>query len=157
MGNALKFLVVLTLALAPALALAQAQAHFYKWTDAAGNTQYSDQPPPKGTSYVRIEKELTPEVSTSPGASGKSAAEVDFELKRQQQAEAEKQKKDDTKEQEAEAKQAQCQRAQGRLKMFQDGGRLMRVNAGGEREFMSDDEIRDEVGKAQQDVDQQCK
>jgi hypothetical protein len=143
------------LVLAPALV--QAQAHFYKWTDAAGNTQYSDQPPPKGTSYVRFEKELTPEVSTSPGASGKSAAEVDFELKRQQQAEAEKQKKDETKEHEAEARQVQCRQAQNRAKMFQDGGRLMRLNAQGDREYLSDVEIRDEAAKAQQAADQLCK
>jgi hypothetical protein len=155
MRNYLKLSAAAVLVLAPALVLAQ--AHFYKWTDAAGNTQYSDQPPPKGTSYVRIEKELTPEISTSPGASGKSAAEIDFELKRQQQAEAEKQKRDDAREQQAEAKQAQCQQAQNRLKMFQDGGRLMRLNAEGEREYLSDVEIRDEVGKAQQAVDQVCK
>jgi hypothetical protein len=155
MRKALKFLLAATLVLAPALAFAQ--SHFYRWTDAAGNTQYSDQPPPKGIDYVRFEKELTPEISTSPGASGKSAAEIDFEFKRQQQAEAEKRQQEAAKEQQAKAKPVQCQRARGRLKMFQDGGRLIRINAAGEREYMGDDEIRDEVSKAQQSVDQLCK
>jgi hypothetical protein len=155
MRNVLKLLAAAMLVLAPQPVFAQ--VHFYKWTDAAGNTQYSDQPPPKGTRYVRIEKELTPEISTSPGAAGKSAAEIDFELKRQQQAEAEKRQKEEAKEQQAADKQAQCQRAQGRLKMFQDGGRLMRINAEGEREYMGDEEIREEASKAQQAVDQLCK
>jgi len=155
MRDVVKWLVALALVLAPVLVFAQ--VHFYKWTDAAGNTQYSDQPPPKGISYVRIEKELTPEISTSPGASGKSAAETDFEFKRHQQAEAEQQKKEEAREQEADARQAQCQRAQGRLKMFQEGGRLIKLNAEGEREYLGDEEIRDEVAKAQQAVDEVCK
>jgi Domain of unknown function (DUF4124) len=148
--------LVILLALAPVLA----QAQTYKWVDANGSTQYSDHPPPPGVKYDKIDTRPTAAAQSSPSAAGATntnyAAE-ELEFRKRQIAAEEKQKEEEQKEKDAQAKQVNCGLAQSRLKILQDGGRILKPTTNGERDYMGDQEIQDETVKAQQAADKACK
>jgi hypothetical protein len=149
--------LALLLLLAP---LALAQTQMYKWIDAKGNPQYSDHPPPAGVKFEKVEIEPAQAVSVPPAAtksSDKSSANAELEFRQRQQAAEKEQKAEDKKAAEAKTKRDDCALAQGRVKIFTDGGRLLKPTTSGEREYMSDEEIAAELAKAQQNADELCK
>jgi hypothetical protein len=150
----LRFGLMVLLALAPVLAQAQV---VYKWVDENGRTQYSDHPPPQGVKFEQIgggAANAPPPPANAP-AVNLSTQELEFR-KRQIEA-AEKAKKEDDDEKAAKAKQQNCELARSRLKTMEDGGRILKPNANGEREYMGDDEIETERVKAEKQVADICK
>jgi uncharacterized protein DUF4124 len=147
--------MVVLLALVPVLAHAQI---VYKWVDENGRTQYSDHPPPQGVKFEQIgggtATAPAPPAANAP-ASNLSTQELEFR-KRQIEA-AEKAKKEEEDEKAAKAKQQNCDLARSRLKTMEDGGRILKPNAAGEREYMGDEEIETEKIKAQKSVAEICK
>ena len=143
----MKRLIVLALA----LALAQvASAQLYKYVDKDGKTVYSDQPPPNVDS-----KQLNVQTgASSPTSAPKSAVERDKDLQKG---------RDDAAKKSADASKAQaqkdqvCQAAKDNYAQYAAGGRMMRTNANGEREFLSDDEIDAARETAQKQMDDACK
>jgi hypothetical protein len=154
----------LTCLLASLLALQPllAQAQMYKWVDANGQVQYSDRPPPDGVKADKITKTgaAAGAATAAPPAKGAppaTAASRELEFRKRQIAQEEKLKEDQQKEKDSAAKQENCDIARARLKSLEDGGRILKYDRAGEREYMSSEEIDKEKGPARARVDEACK
>jgi hypothetical protein len=159
------------LALALALLPVLAQAQLYKWVDENGRTQYSDRPPPAGIKGELVTKgraSSAAQPAAAPGAPAASAANKggaaaanpaarELEFRKRQISAEEAQKEEEKKAKEQQAKQENCDIARARLKTLEDGGRILKYDKLGERQYLSDEEIEKEKGPARQRVEQTCK
>lgn len=144
----------------------------WKWRDASGAIQYSDRPPPAGTPDSAIltrpaASRLAPKAAAA--ASAASAAQVtgapsapkgvDPELEaRSKKAEEEKQAKLKAEEEKtAKVRADNCQRAKSYQRTLQDGMRVVRTNAKGEREVLDDQGRAEELQRAQDIIQTNCK
>jgi len=124
----------------------------WKWRDGNGRVQYSDLPPPASVADKDVlQRPQSAQLVASPATAPASAAsapllsakvgktvEPELEAKRRK-AEEEKAAKDKLEEQRiAAAKADNCSRARGQLRTLDDGIRIARTNAKGEREILDD-------------------
>lgn len=142
-----------TLLTSPSSAVAGMQ---WKWKDATGAVQYSDRPPPAGTPEKDIlsrpaAARAAPAGTTSvinasapasaPVAAAKpdaKASDPELEAKRKK-AEDEKKAAQKAEEEKAAKNRADnCQRARNYQRTLNDGIRISRTNANGEREILDD-------------------
>jgi len=159
------------------LALAGPACAQWAWKDDNGRTVYSDRPPPatvKGDRIVRqpsnAQTVLPPQQAGSDGApraaeptksasasnAPKSVAEQEMEFRKRQieRAEAEKRAQDDQTRNTAKA--AECERAKGYLKAIEDGQRLARTDASGNREYLDDNQRATEADRARKVMQASC-
>jgi len=160
-------------------------AEVYKWKDKDGITRYSDMPPPSNVKQLpvngkkpvgappvsaitvedaaqaaAVEGAAPAAVAAPPApvadAKKKPAAKTEEDAaKRQKDAEEEK-RKNEQKRAELEVKQQNCSNSKANLNVYKQGGRIRKMNEGGEREYLSDAEIAQSLVKAQQEVEQFC-
>jgi len=140
----------LILALAVALAPA-AEAQLYKYTDPkTGKTVYSDKPPAGiDTKSVNIRG--------AGGPSTKSALEQDKAAEKGRKEVADKAKKAGESEKNAALAEERCQNARTNYQIYAEGGRIQKLNAQGEREFLSDEEIESKRESSRRLMDEACK
>ena len=158
---------VLSVALLAAMSLpASAQ---WKWRDKSGQTQYSDLPPPSGTPDADILQRPLPAAAPRQAAASASATasapllvpktggdpELEAKRKKAEQDEAAKKKVEDDRV--AVAKVDNCARAKVQLKALDDGQRLSRINAKGEREFLDDKGRAEEAQRSRNVIAADCK
>lgn len=160
--------ILATLALLLALPAAHAQ---WKWRDKDGRVQYSDRPPPAGvpekdvlqrpSSNVRVMvvppapvASATPAAAPSPAAKASDPA-LEAKRKQAEAAEAEKRKAEEAKE--AKARADNCQRLRGYARALEDGQRVSRTNAQGEREFLDDRQRGQELARTRELMGQDCR
>lgn len=142
------------------LAATPAVAETYKWTDADGKVHYSDQPPPAN---AREQKTIKPRKQSStptaapdkgspaatdkaaPPAKAKTYVEQEAEFKKRQVEAAERDAAEKKKADEAAEKKRNCDQVRVQLAGLQAGGRITQTNAQGEREYMSDAQIGQEI------------
>lgn len=142
------------LAAALALLAAPAGADLYKWVDAQGRVHYSDKPPPntaQKSSTVRA-----PAAASAPAASApqqKTLKEQELEFRQRQTEEAEAAAKA---QKEADMRAQNCTNARGNLATYTEGGRVVRFNAQGEREYLSDEDRAREIERWQREVNRWC-
>jgi hypothetical protein len=146
----------------------------YQWRDESGRMIFSDQPPPasvKPTQILRAQP-LPPgsaastaspapsAASRQPGVAGRSPQDrADAELDRKRQAQ-EKEAADKLAAQKAEqsARLARdCEMVRGELRTLDSGMRMARINAGGEREYLNDDERSQRSATLNRDLAEYCK
>jgi len=152
----------------PALASGQ-----WKWRDANGSIQYSDRPPPQGTpesailakpraSTARI---VTPPVAAASAqaavgraapAAGK-ASENELDAKRRKAEEEEKAKQQAEEAKLAKDRAENCERAKSYQRTLNDGIRISRTNAMGEREILDDKGRAEEMQRTQDAIRANCK
>jgi hypothetical protein len=173
--NSLNHLLVV-LAVAWALPVAAQWA----WKDDNGRLVYSDRPPPANVKPGNIVHQPsrptatpaptpTSTPSTTAAASGdtqktadgtpaapKSLAEQEMEFRKRQQERADAEKKAQDEQQKAVAKAAECERARGYLKSLDEGIRIARTDASGNREFLDDSQRAAEVQRTRQIVQTTC-
>jgi hypothetical protein len=140
----------------------------YKYTGPDGRVQYTDRPP---TGIQNVEKVTGSRVSTvGPGATTatategapkastpKTAAEQEQAF-RQRRAEAEeKAKKAEKVAQVNRANEERCNGMRRQLAGMQAGGRIVRPNAQGEREYLDDNEIQSQIQRLQREIAADCK
>jgi hypothetical protein len=136
-----------------------ALAQLYKWVDANGQVHYSDKPPPAS---AKPEKTLNirnvPSAPAPPSEGGtvtaKSAAERDLEFRKRKVEQEEEQKKAAA---EAETERQNCARAQEKLRLYQEAGRVYRIDEQGERQYLSDEGREQGLAEAREEVDKHCK
>jgi hypothetical protein len=142
----------------------------WKWTDANGNAQYSDRPPPPGTpdSKVLLRPSATARPMAAPAAPASAASgpvlrtvDAELEAKRKkaetdakQEAAAKAQAEADRV---AKAKAENCNLAKSQAATLNDGIRIARVNAKGEREYLDDNQRAQEASRAQSVMATDCK
>ena len=139
--------LALGLALAPLVG-----AQMYKYVDKDGKTIYTDQPPANTKAeQVRVQP------ASAPTEAPKSAVAKDKELQKGRDADREKAKKADDEAKNAAAKAANCQVARQQFQHYQDGGKIYKYNAAGERELMSDADIEAARARSKRELDEACK
>ena len=149
---------------------APAGADTYKWTDAEGKIHYTDQPPPanaKELGTLNSRKPSAPTTSESPPAGDNGATatapgpktpiEQEAEFRKRQVETAEREAAEKKKADEAATKKKNCEQAQGQLKMLQAGGRITLPGPQGEREYMSDAQIGQEIERGKKTVNDWCR
>lgn len=152
----------------PALASGQ-----WKWRDANGSIQYSDRPPPQGTpesailskpraSTARIVTQPV-QVASAPVAVGRTAppaakaSENELDAKRRKAEEEEKAKQQAEEAQQAKVRAENCERAKSYQRTLNDGIRISRTNAQGEREILDDKGRAEEMQRTQEAIRANCK
>ncbi|MBC7955949.1 MAG: DUF4124 domain-containing protein [Cytophagales bacterium] len=170
------------LALGAVLTLSLSHPAFaqWKWKDKTGRVQYSDLPPPPSVSEAEILQRpsgssrkappaFAPDsaqaavaaMAASAAASAASgpvkAAEPELEAKRRKAAEEETAKRKAEEEKLTAAKADNCQRGKAQLRALEDGMRMARVNAKGEREILDDKGRAEETKRARDVVSSDCK
>jgi hypothetical protein len=122
----------------------------WAWKDDTGRMVYSNLPPPANVKASRIVRQPTAAATPADAEPGKPAAappaagatktwaERDAEFRKRQQERADGERKAQDEEQKAAQKAADCQRSRGYLKALEDGVRVTRTDAAGNREFLDD-------------------
>jgi hypothetical protein len=140
---------VVTLALFGCASAAMAQ---YVWLNEKGVKQYSDVPPPASVPNSRILKSPgslpraeeaaqtgnAADTEQKPAAKSLAERNADFEKRRAEQAEKDKQAAD--KARQAAARKKNCEDARDYNRALTSGQRISRMNAEGERVYISDEE-----------------
>ena len=146
----MKRLVILALGLALA---PLAGAQLYKYTDKDGKTVYTDQPPASADSKsIRVQPSGGP--SPAPVA---APAKSPQDVQKAREAEKDKAKKAEDAAKNAAAKEANCNVAKQQYQHYQDGGKIYKYNAAGERELMGDDDIEAARARSKRELDEACK
>jgi hypothetical protein len=148
----------LTLFAAAILALAlPAVAEMYRWVDENGRVHYSDQPPP---ATRQQQQDMKTKIRSKPGSATANAnpsyVEKEADFRKRQVEKAEKEAADQKAQQQAADKQQNCHRARQHLATMQAGGRVARSTPEGEREFLDDAQIAQEIQEAQKSVAEWC-
>ena len=155
--------LLLTLVLAFAASAAQAQIKC--WTDANGKRACGDAPP-AGAKVTTIKAPAAAEPKAAEdnakdakdgkkkGPMTPAEREQDF---RKRQSEAQKAAAKSAEERkDADAKRENCDRAKESARTLEAGGRIARTDAKGERFFLDDAQIAQELAQARQSVQQWC-
>ncbi len=166
------------LALAGLMLALPAAATQWKWRE-GGRVIYSDRPPPASIPERAIlqrpagmARGVVPPSPTTPSlvdpaasaaVAGASAAHADADLEararkeaaRRAETQAAQQKADEAKI--AAARADNCLRARGQLKMLDDGVRIARTNAAGEREILDDRARADEQARMRSIIASDCR
>ncbi len=152
------------------LALAATGAHaqaFWKWRDASGQMHIGDTPPPPGTPAKDIISGptvgagpvlTTPASSAAPASvpAGDSALERKKKLADQEKADKDKAERAELDARNAAIRKDNCTRAQAMLKPLQEGQRIARTNANGEREVLDDAGRAAEIQRTQDVIASSC-
>lgn len=165
----------LTVAVALAALMALPAAAQWVWKDSNGRTVYSDRSPPPDVKPSQIVREPANPVLAAPAASTgqlaapkgsdpkaqassgpKTVAEQEMEFRKRQQERADSEKKVQEEQQKSAAKAAECERARGYLKGLEDGQRVMRTDAAGNREYLDDNQRAAEIERTRKMVQSVC-
>lgn len=145
---------ILGIALISLVSLAHAQV--YKWVDANGKTQFSDQPQPGSKSQVV-------KISPSSGAGQPSAApkteslaEKEAALKQRRIDKADAEAKEEEKAKRAAEVARYCSELKGQLQGVKQSRRLVRYDESGKRETLGADDRKAEIEKIEQDLQKNC-
>lgn len=151
----------------------------WAWKEDGGRVVYSDRPPPPNIKSSQILRQPAvpppaPTPSAQPGAAGtpadtdkaaaapavpsgpKSVAERDMEFRKRQQERADSERKAQEEQQKASARAADCERSRGYLKSLEDGVRISRTDASGNREILDDAQRAAEVERTRKSIQQVC-
>lgn len=151
----------------------------WAWKEDSGRIVYSDRPPPanvKSTQILRQPALAAPtpapapqaaapgaaatdgdRQATAPAASApKSIAERDMEFRKRQQERADSERKAQDEQQKSAAKAAECERARGYLRSLDDGVRISRTDASGNREYLDDAQRAAESERTRKAIQQLC-
>jgi uncharacterized protein DUF4124 len=157
-----KYLIALVVMLAPLAA----QAQLLKCVGKDGKVEYASACPSGSKEQqtgIRNTKEGpaagAPAAPAAKGATGpKSTAEKEADFKKRQVEKGEAAAKEEKEAAEKAQKARACTEARGYLAGLQSGARITRTNpTTGERTFLEDNERTQEVARAQQSVDANCK
>ena len=144
-----------------ALIFAGAAHAQYRWVDKDGKTRYGDTPPP-GVKATPLGAPASGSAPAAPAAAAKdakkgplTAAEREQDY-RKRQAETKKEQEKSEKSQQAAADKAEnCKRAR-EYQLTLETGRVARTNTAGERYYMDEGQISQELAKSKQTVQQYC-
>jgi hypothetical protein len=169
-SHSLVRLGALTLGTVLALTLGSPAWAQWKWKDKSGHTQYSDLPPPPAIPEQDILQRPAGQNRRAPApfpgaaasdaagaASGPKSVEPELEAKRSKAEQEEAAKKKAEADKLAAARLDNCSRAKAQLRSIDDGMRMARVNAKGEREILDDNARAEEAKRTKAIIASDCK
>lgn len=147
-----------------ALLLGSAHAQVYQWKDASGKTVFSDKPPPGKVELPRQKPIVDPagedaieDVKPKESKAPKTLADRDLEFrKRQKESQAANEKRQAEQKQEAE-RQESCDNARRYLHSLESGDRIANRDDKGELVVLDDNQRAQEIAKARQNAQSNCK
>lgn len=155
-------------AVAAALLLAAVSpaAAQWAWRDDNGRVVYSDRPPPasvKADQIIRQGNAIGAPPAQSASASSeakddrpKTMAEREMEFRKRQQERAEAERKAADEAAQRGRKAAECERARGYLRALEDGHRVARTDAQGNREFLDESQRAAETARMRDMISKSC-
>ncbi len=160
MRQALIFLMALMLAGA-------AHAQLYKWVDKDGKVRYGDSPPPGAKTSALKAPQGGAAAAATPAAAKDAAkdaakgpltpAEQAQEFRKRQEETKKSAEKSEREQQAKSERNEGCERTREYLRTLESGQRIARSNPSGERYYLDDNQVAQEIAKAQQSVRQACK
>ena len=139
-------------------------AQMYRWVDKDGKVRYGDTPPPGAKTSSVKGAQSGGAAAAAPAAESKDAkkgpltsAEQEQEYRKRQEEAAKAGKKSEQEQQAKAQRNEGCERTKEYLSTLQSGQRIARTNSSGERYYMDDNQVAQEVAKANQAVQQACK
>ncbi len=167
-------IVLLSGCLAAAQAVAQSAPlpPAWKWRDAAGQVHVSDLPPPPGVPAKNIlerpplqRKAVAAEAAAASAAAAAAASAVplptridpELEARRRRAAEEQAQASRQQTEKDNVVRSENCGRAKAQLAALADGQRIARTNAQGEREVLDDKGRAEEMQRARNVINSDCR
>jgi hypothetical protein len=148
-----------------AVALAPPACAQWAWRDENGRTVYSDRPPPPNVRSNQILRQPgaqsfgTPAAETkvdNKAAAPKTLAERELEFRKRQQERAEAEKKQAEEQARQEARARECERMRGYLRALENGERIARTDAQGNREFLDDAQRAAEIARVRDSLARSC-
>jgi len=146
-----------------AFACGAAQAQIKCWNDADGKRVCGDTPPAGArTTTIRgtsSSGDSAPSAASQSGATKKgplTPAEQEQEFRKRQMDAAKDAEKAAAAQKEASAKKENCDQAQANVRNLESGQRQVRIDQNGERVFLDDDQVAQELSKARQAASQWC-
>jgi hypothetical protein len=98
-----------------------------------------------------------PAADSRPASSGpKTLAEQEMEFRKRQQERADAEKKAQEEQVRSTAKAQECERAKGYLRVLEEGIRVARTDAAGNREFIDDSQRAAEIDRTRKIIQQTC-
>ena len=145
------------------LVAGSAGAQMYKWVDSDGKVRYGDTPPPGAkTSPVKAPQSAAATQAPAPGAKDAkkgplTAAEQDMAF-RKRQADAGKNAEKAEADLRAQAERSEaCERTRQYLRTLESGQRITRTGPSGERYYLDEGQVAQEIAKEQQIQQANCK
>lgn len=164
--------VVLGAAAAMLMALPEVALAQWKWRDANGVIQYTDRPPPSGTPdnqilsrpavarAPKIVNASAPMAASAPDAKASAPTkpgDPELEAKRKKAEEQKAAERKAEEERQAKARSENCNRARAYERSLQSGQRIARTNDKGEREILDDNGRAQEMQRAREAIDSNCR
>lgn len=153
----------------------------WAWKDGNGRLVYSDRPPPSDIKAGSIVRQPSTQALANPAPaigpldeagkptdaknsdtktpapnSPKTIAEREMEFRKRQQERVDSDKKAAEEQTKSAAKTAECERARGYMRGLEDGVRLQRTDAAGNREFLDDAQRAAEVERTRKIIQSTC-
>jgi hypothetical protein len=149
----------------------------WAWRDDTGRTVFSDQPPPASVKKEQILRQpagnviSAPSLQAPPPAPGsapaapaakaatagpRTVAEQEQEFRKRQQERADAEKKQAEEQALNARKKQECERARGYLRQLEDGVRIARTDAQGNREILDDAQRTAEMARAREVMAATC-
>lgn len=149
----------------------------WAWRDDTGRTVFSDQPPPASVKKEQILRQpagnviSAPSLPAPPAAPGsapaapaakaaaagpRTVAEQEQEFRKRQQERADAEKKQAEEQALNARKKQECERARGYLRQLEDGVRIARTDAQGNREILDDAQRTAEMARAREVMAATC-
>ena len=153
----------------------------WAWKDGNGRLVYSDRPPPSDIKPANVVRQPSTQALANPApASGplddsgkpsdaknsdaknpapnapKTIAEREMEFRKRQQERADSDKKAAEEQTKNATKTAECDRARGYMKSLEDGVRITRTDASGNREFLDDAQRAAEADRTRKIIQSTC-
>jgi hypothetical protein len=156
---------LLALAAAGLVAAPSAAQQLYKYVGPDGTVQYSDRPPPNGQKAEKITRGQVSTISSGAPAAGdaakstapKSTAEREQDFRKRRLEAQEKASKDAKLAEDQRDRAEACAASRRQLAGLQSGARVAKINEQGERVFLEEDGINQEIQQLQRDVAATCK
>ena len=139
----------------------------WAWRDDNGRVVFSDRPPPgniKADQIIRqpgVSGVINPigpsdDAKAAANAAPKTIAEREMDYRQRQQKLAEADKKATDERAQAAQKTQECDRMRGYLRTLEDGQRISRTDAQGNREFLDDTQRAAEMQRAREQIAKNC-
>ena len=123
----------------------------YTWKDKNGQVHYSDKPPSDVDAKL-----IRSEAPTSTSTPSADLSKADREFKERQAKQNEASKKNADQAARKAGKDEACNNLRNRIALFEQGGRIA-TQEGGERVFLSDDQIAAELSTMRTRLDKECR
>lgn len=131
-------------------------AEIYKWTDEKGQVHYGEKPGDKASGSSLVQQHYKPPSKLAPDAKQRLENIRRWTEARQKERQTENRKKAEQNKKRAEQEE-KCRRSRNRLTDLERGGRRYRLDANGQREFLSDQEIDDKKNNVREYLGKNCR